>query len=138
MDETCLEEKARSPTVLERCQLLFLPTLPLSNGYMLDGLREEEWIRWSQRCLFLSQTGTGEGSSEPGFQVPWTPAPLPKVAYRSKYFGQHRGLTLCGTPVALPYISIIETAQDTHRIKDLGSLACISPKPLEARPIFFK
>lgn len=41
MEETCLEEEARSPTVLERCQLLFLPTpSPGGNGHMLDGLRE--------------------------------------------------------------------------------------------------
>lgn len=40
MEETCLEEEeARSPTVLERCQLLFLPTPP-SNGHMFDGLKE--------------------------------------------------------------------------------------------------
>lgn len=65
MGETCLEEEARSPTVPERCQLLFLPTLPLSNGHMLDGLREEESIG-SRPRLFLSQA-VGEGSSEPGF-----------------------------------------------------------------------
>lgn len=47
MEETCLEEEARFPTVPERCQLLFLPTLPLSNGHMLDGLRErggKDWV----------------------------------------------------------------------------------------------
>lgn len=84
----------------------------------------------------MSQAGIGEWSSEPGFQIPWLPVPLPKVACRSSYFAQDRGLTPCGTPVALPYISVIETAEDTHIMKDLGSLTCIAPNPLQARLIF--
>lgn len=38
----------------------------------------------------LSPAGIGEWSSEFGFQVPWPPAPLPKVARRSGNFAQDR------------------------------------------------
>lgn len=38
----------------------------------------------------LSQAGIGEWSSELGFQVPWPPAPLPKVACRSGNFAQDK------------------------------------------------
>lgn len=36
----------------------------------------------------------------------------------------------------VPYFSIIETAQDTHQMKNPGSLAHVTHRPLEARPIF--